>query len=754
MRETAPTAGACGPFAPAEILRLVLQLLQDMGCSDSFETLRTESGVELEAPLVAALRTAVLEGQWAEAERILAADADAAETTQIPAPSGSLEYVYYLMFVQHYLELLEARAVTDALRVLRERIVPLEPPPERLRALSSLVLCRDAAEVRTRAVWDGAGGTSRAQLLTEIEQHVGTNAMLPSHRLITLLEQAMAFQRMQDPFYVTQLHASSPSLLRDHRADPHDFPRQNTHVLAHPAGEVWTLRFSPDGKRLASGDKEGRVIVWDVMKDFLALAQFEHRDGITSIDWSADSQRLLVAAEEDITVWNIDTHNGFVCAEHDYTVSSVRWVPPQHPKRVAFVSGAMDCALIFWHEDGTVAQCLNLAPYRITSLDVTPDGRHLVVLGWSPPPVQKGARRQIDSPPRRRRRRITRPLTPPLGASRTILPHESRPFGPGAARSSFMASLMLPAALASAHSPPLDEDEEFTSLLPLADNNGHPEDTPSHRHAAAEPGQRSASDTDGPAHNTNMAEGKRQGIFLYDLDTQREIDSLYVPTKMDHVSVSPDSRFALLSEAGGNVCQLDLTTRTFLQSFHGRCAHDYVIRASFGGEGNRFARQLGPSFVASGSEDSRICVWHRVSGQVLDTDCRHAHGAVNDVVWHSAQADMMASCGDDGTVRVWQPQSKVTATDTPVVRQAHAATVVKAPEHRCGSRAQRAWMCNEAKMDEDPPPNSRPSPQSSDDLPFEAESPEAIARSLITSDAHPTVLPWYFFGSHQQDATR
>lgn len=34
-------------------------------------------------------------------------------------------------------------------------------------------------------------------------------------------------------------------------------------LAGHPAG-VLTLAFSPDGRRLASGGREGTVLIWDV----------------------------------------------------------------------------------------------------------------------------------------------------------------------------------------------------------------------------------------------------------------------------------------------------------------------------------------------------------------------------------------------------------------------------------------------------------------------------------------------------------
>jgi hypothetical protein len=54
-----------------EVVRILIQGLLDMGYSDAASVLSGESGYELESPLVAAFRSAVLDGAWSEAEAIL-----------------------------------------------------------------------------------------------------------------------------------------------------------------------------------------------------------------------------------------------------------------------------------------------------------------------------------------------------------------------------------------------------------------------------------------------------------------------------------------------------------------------------------------------------------------------------------------------------------------------------------------------------------------------------------------------------------
>lgn len=42
------------------------------------------------------------------------------------------------------------------------------------------------------------------------------------------------------------------------------FPSESVHVLTDHAEEVWYVKFSHDGTRLASASKDGQAIIWDV----------------------------------------------------------------------------------------------------------------------------------------------------------------------------------------------------------------------------------------------------------------------------------------------------------------------------------------------------------------------------------------------------------------------------------------------------------------------------------------------------------
>jgi WD repeat-containing protein 26 len=129
----------------AEVTRILVQSLTELGYHNTARTLSLESGYQVEGSLVSAFRNCVLAGNWAETERLLLGDWTKDVTSAknddlthggLPLVPGSnkKELVFWIR-QQKYLELLEKRDLSSALVVLRQELTPLHQDSDRLHAL-------------------------------------------------------------------------------------------------------------------------------------------------------------------------------------------------------------------------------------------------------------------------------------------------------------------------------------------------------------------------------------------------------------------------------------------------------------------------------------------------------------------------------------------------------------------------------------------------------------------------------------------
>jgi WD40 repeat protein len=74
------------------------------------------------------------------------------------------------------------------------------------------------------------------------------------------------------------------------------------HTL-HSTSKIFCLSFSPDGRRLATGNREGVVQVWETHGGLEVLAVKEHRSEVWSVCFSPDG-RALASSSRAVRVWD------------------------------------------------------------------------------------------------------------------------------------------------------------------------------------------------------------------------------------------------------------------------------------------------------------------------------------------------------------------------------------------------------------------------------------------------------------------
>nr|CAG8484343.1 14087_t:CDS:2 [Entrophospora candida] len=143
-----------------EIVRLMVQAMQDMGYNQAATTLENESGFPLESKDVARFKDGVLNGDWTLVESLLPI---------LELDNSKDAVVKFLIREQKFFELLESSQLKKALHVLRTELTPLDFNLDRVHVLSSYIMYSNAEDLRFHSEWDGAKGTSRQKLLLELQ---------------------------------------------------------------------------------------------------------------------------------------------------------------------------------------------------------------------------------------------------------------------------------------------------------------------------------------------------------------------------------------------------------------------------------------------------------------------------------------------------------------------------------------------------------------------------------------------------------
>ncbi|KAL5117382.1 hypothetical protein ACEQ8H_004698 [Pleosporales sp. CAS-2024a] len=390
-----------------EVTRILIQSLTDLGYHGAAGTLCKESGFQLEGPTVASFRASVLNGEWARAEELLfgtntydgggvGLDASYDKTwakshsTSTSQHAGGLtlaegadrDQMLFWMKQQKYLELLERRELAKALTVLRQELTPLHQDVGRLHALSSLLMCQSAEDLKAQAQWDGARGESRIQLLSELSKSISPSVMIPEHRLSILLDDVKNSWISNCLYHNT---AASPSLYLDHKCERDDFPTKPVLELKHHTDEVWFVQYSHDGTMLASSSSDSTICIYDT-KTYKVLHQLdEHQgSGVSYLAWSPDDSKMVSCCaqpENAARIWDVKAG---VCityiSDFTYPCTTAAWAPSGKHVVIGSQDDKTGCGI--WDLEGQQVHNFSAdgSKIRANDLAISPDGQRLVVV--------------------------------------------------------------------------------------------------------------------------------------------------------------------------------------------------------------------------------------------------------------------------------------------------------------------------------------------------------------------------------------
>ncbi|KAF7882664.1 uncharacterized protein EAF02_006027 [Botrytis sinoallii] len=385
-----------------EVTRILVQALTDLGYNGAAARLSQESGYDLESPIVAAFRNAVLQGEWTEAEELLFGGSTEGGGVNIHGNGLVLRdgvdknIMRFWMRQQKFLELLERKDMGRAINVLRSELTPLYQDTAKLHfyqgmllliyfynlyldqaliTCTSLLMCTPA-DLKVKANWDGAAGQSRHLLLSQLSRCISPSAMLPENRLATLFDQVKQHQISTCIYHNTH---ESPSLYQDHTCDRSNVPLRPIMELTKHAGEVWDTKFSHDGTLLASCGSDGVLVIYNVPAFSVHTSFSEHEGGVCSFAWSPDDTRMVTCGRDNrALLWNTATGDLLMkLPRFGEPVSCCVWTSDGQ----SFITGSLATTknLCQWNLNGERVYDWS-RDHRIRDIALTPDGSRLVAI--------------------------------------------------------------------------------------------------------------------------------------------------------------------------------------------------------------------------------------------------------------------------------------------------------------------------------------------------------------------------------------
>ncbi|KZS88363.1 WD40 repeat-like protein [Sistotremastrum niveocremeum HHB9708] len=339
----------------------------------------------------------------------------------------------------------------------------------------------------------------------------------------------------------------------------------------------------------------------------------EHKDEVWHIQWSHDG-RFLASASKDRTaiIWRIERETApyvrevsleHVLRDHQYPVNCIAWSPDDK-----FLLTSSDSIIKIWN--ASTGLCTK-------ELKEIPDGHTDTVmsLAWLPDKsgfVSGGMDRKIIIWNTDGSKRESYGPTSIRIADLAITPDQSRIVAVGLIRTPTPSP-------ASTSNPSLPEGGASAAIMPG-----------------------SASQVD-------------HRILLFDMHTKQEEVNIKLEGDLTSVKTSSDSKYCIVNHSPDELLMWDLDQPRMTRKFTGQKQGKHIIKCCFGG--------IDDNFVVSGSEDSKVYVWHRDTGVLLEILKGHGKGSVNSVAWNPTEERMFASCSDDGTIRIWEPQPLDPADD-------------------------------------------------------------------------------------------
>jgi len=152
-------------------------------------------------------------------------------------------------------------------------------------------------------------------------------------------------------------------------------------TLKEHTDAVNSVAFRADGQLLASGSKDGKVVLWNPLTGSKMRILTGHNDSVYSVAFSPDGILASASADGTIILWNSTTGKKY----HDLIKHSGIYCVAFSPDGRFLASGSKDGEVILWNPStGKRVQEIPKHEGTVTSLDFSPDGTLLASSSYKP----------------------------------------------------------------------------------------------------------------------------------------------------------------------------------------------------------------------------------------------------------------------------------------------------------------------------------------------------------------------------------